>query len=294
MWIHLCDASPQSVCSVCGHGVPVLALSANRRLLTLKHDSDLFLDLSVEAPTGDPATGAHVEIRRQGEGHPWLELGSGNALRPWTAKAAGHFLLRGVATCHGSDYSSSEIELEVQFPSIGQIMSDPAVIVRATNEWALTLADCTQTPNLRRERGFWISLDTGTDAYVCGPSILGPLIGPTDDGHVPLGAVPADNPRQPSPTTDGAVYPVAAFHTHTPTTYLVSDDPLHPQVKPVGPSGDDFTNAVLRAIPGIAFDFDPKPGCFSTEGDPSIPMGWPKESPASMYEISPPERRPTP
>lgn len=65
----------------------------------------------------------------------------------------------------GSDYVSPEIELEVQFPSIGQIMSDPAVFARATNEWALTLSDCTQTPNLRRERGFWISLDTGSNAY---------------------------------------------------------------------------------------------------------------------------------
>ena len=65
----------------------------------------------------------------------------------------------------GSDYVSPELELEVQFPSIGQIMSDPAVVVRATNEWALTLSDCTQTPNLRRERGFWISLDTGSNAY---------------------------------------------------------------------------------------------------------------------------------
>ena len=56
------------------------------------------------------------------------------------------------------EHLSPEKDVEVQFPFYSEIVADATVSADANTEWANTLADCTQTPNQRREKAYWIRL----------------------------------------------------------------------------------------------------------------------------------------
>ena len=140
---------------------------------------------------GTPIENATVQIRRKNES-AWLTLGSPANLNPWTAKIAGIFEMRGIGTVDGKSVETPVVEVEVRFPSISQIMSDPGVQSRALQEWNATLADCTEVPNQRREHAYWIMLDTGLNSYSAGQVIFGEWATPTTPGYV---AIPCGWPK---------------------------------------------------------------------------------------------------
>ena len=167
------------------------------------------------------------------------------------------------------------------FPTRDQIVSDHGVDNYTLYAWARTLADATQ--QARRELGFWISLDTCTGRFHQSPTILGPWVDARTDAEVTLGPRPPDS-RPPRGVKGCAIYWVATFHTHTPTTWR---EPLGKRRR-VGPSDPDKTNATNRKMPGLVYDYfahPPKSG--------RIRFGYPKHNPAQVYRYGF-VRRPTP
>ena len=292
---HHCDSSfSNPYCSFCDYGDDYhgddLSLSV-RSPLTLKHDNQSAVSISHPNSMGTTIDNATVQIRRKNES-AWLTLGSPSSLNPWTAKIAGTFEMRGIGTVDGKSVETPIAEVEVRFPSISQIMSDQGVQSRALQEWNATLADCTEVPNQRREHGYWIMLDTQTETYSAENLILGGWATPGTTGAVVIPNPPPDRPISPNPIDSGAIYSVAWFHTHTPTTYLPTNNAAY---RPVGPSNPaDYNVSLRKLVPGIAYDFDPDPVTSALRHTNAIPCGWPKSSPAHMYSISPPLRRNSP
>ena len=164
--------------------------------------------------------------------------------------------------------------MTVNFPTYAQIISDATVSSRMNSEWQATLDDCTEVPNRRRERGFWISLNTaGNGSYSCGSIFYGDWVGPSDGASIYVPSRPGGNLSEIAPNAASATYGVAWFHTHTPTEY-----------RPVGRynnvSNADNNMSVRRHAAGIAYDY--------TIAD--IPAGHPKNSPATTFSTAQSQR----
>ena len=206
----------------------------------------------------------------------------------FTAELAGHFKLRTVLngvrpTPHSvpRQVVTPQIGLEVRFPTRDQIVANRGVDNFTLYAWGRTLA--LATPHSRQELGFWIALDTCTGTFHKTPTILGPPVPSHKKGRVNLGPQPPDS-RPPTGVKGCAIYWVATFHTHTPTTYRTP----HTKTRRVGPSSQDKTNATNRKMPGLVYDYIAHP-----RGTGKIPYGYPKHSPHQVYRYGP-VRRSTP
>ena len=258
-------------------------LVPSKRLLTLKHDNEVYLDVVHSNSAWVPLENVVADIRRAGEDE-WTTLGPATNLLPWTARVAGTFELRVRGVAEGLPFATPVAEIEVQFPSIYDIIGDTNVQTRALQEWNATLDDCTESPPLRREHGYWILLDTATGTYGTWTNCYGVWVPPETNATIKIPPPDPDVPEDPSPLDSGVVYPVAWFHTHTPTTY--STNRPGPG-RGVGPSGKDRQYSINHSMPGIAYDYLKDP----LSATNLIPYGWPKNKPATMYPINTPERR---
>jgi hypothetical protein len=285
-YAHRCDSSYSSpYCSICGHYQPDDLTLSVRTPLTLKHDNQTPISLSHPNSLGTTIISATIQIRRKGDS-TWLTLGSPSSLNPRTAKIAGTFEMRGIGTVQGNSVETPIEEVEVRFPKYEQITNDVAVVGMTDAAWAATLADC--TPTSRRERGFWIYLDTSVNSYEAGPTIYGNPCGPNDEAAVSISPRPPDEPSLPSATASGARYPVASFHCHTPTTYRVTATNFPGRA--VGPSPNDlFADEKVDQVPGLVYDYVDLP-----LRNGNIYPGLPIDSPAIIYESIRKDRRPTP
>ena len=169
----------------------------------------------------------------------------------------------------------------VRFPRWHEIATAHSVRTFTEEAWRITLRIASKLK--RQELGFWINLNTCTLTYGHGPTILGPAVGPGDDGSVILGRRPADTPSNPGPVKGCATYPVASFHTHTPTKFRTV-----PNRRKVGPSTEDQNADKQDKVPGIVFDYIAYP-----RGGRTIPNGYEKQNPAIRYRSGLPVR-PTP
>ena len=280
---HRCDSGyDHPCCSVCGHYQPDDLDLSFRSPLTLKHDNKTFISIAHCVASEQSHSCGVIEIRRKGE-TVWETLGAESSLAPWTAKIAGIFELRGTATTSFGAGTTPVRELEVRFPSFDEIAGDPSLRSAMDEAWSETLANCTENPNRRSEVGFWVWLDTETDSYLADNKTYGDPQGPLSTGSVELPPRPADMPANPSATAAGCRYPVASFHTHTPTTYRTGFG-LGP--RSVGPSAADRRADGLDKVPGIVYDYVESPA-----GSGSIPIGYPKEGAARLYKSLGLERR---
>jgi hypothetical protein len=159
------------------------------------------------------------------------------------------------------------------FPSYREITRNSDVRARASAAWASTLAAA--TPASRREEGFWIRFNKGTDKYEFTPTIVGPVVGPLAGGSVVLGARPADV----APGTSAAIYTVGSFHTHTPTAF-------RPVGRAVGPSGADQAADTSDDVVGVVYDYVESPAASG-----NIPAAHPLASPAQLYPSGPDRRQ---
>lgn len=287
---HRCDSSFNSpYCSICGHYQPDDLILFARSPLTLKHDNHTPIELFHPYSPEISVDNVIVDIRRKGTVF-WETLGELGTLTNWTAKIAGVFEMRGRGTVNGIAVETPVTEVEVQFPSIDEIVADPEVQARAILEWNATLDDCTKVPNRRREHGYWILLDTDTGHYSSGQVVYGGWGTNSAAVSVTIPIQPSDHPYFPEPTDSGAIYPVACFHTHTSTVFF---DDLH-EIRGIGPTSYDFNVCIIAHAPGIVYDYVPDPVTSANAGYDAIPAGWPKNSPAIMTQIPTPYRRPTP
>jgi GT2 family glycosyltransferase len=206
----------------------------------------------------------------------WTQLGSGpSPTFVFKAKIAGHFNVRVIATVNGADVTSPSVNLQAKFPAYADIVANATVQGFTDAAWQETLAATTAAS--RREEGFWIQFNTSTGVYSHTATILGPAVGPNQTGSVVLGARPADVP--PAPQLPGsAVYTVASFHTHTPTTF-------RPVGRPVGPSGPDNAADTHDDVTGVVYDYIANPAASG-----NIPPHYPLNSPARRYHSGPDSR----
>jgi hypothetical protein len=229
-------------------------------------------------PPGTTVTNFKFEIKRTSE-TTWTTLANGpNKSFKLTARIPGFFNVRVTATMGGKQIVSGAKNLEVQFPSFDDVVANADVQKFTDASWKSTLAATTKTK--RREEGFWIQLDTKTGKFTHTAKVLGPVVGPTQTGSVNLGTRPKDNPAKPG-LLASAVFAVASFHTHTPTTF-------RPVGRPVGPSSTDNQADEHDDVTGVVYDYIENPA-----GSGTIPAGYPLNSPAKRYH-SGPTRRSTP
>jgi len=263
-----------------------VTLDVDKQVLALKQDRETKLEVKVSRASAT-VDSYRIEMKRQ-SGGGWCTISNKQEEDPWKAKIAGKFKLRGVATVCGTEYKTGEEDLEVRFPSYAEISGDAGVVAQTDAEWQNTLADCTSAPNRRRERGFWIKLNTETDAYEFDATVTGSWRGPTQGASVPLPSRPADSPASPGACDDGATYYVASFHTHTPTAFRAAANPPG-ATRSVGPSGADQNIDNADYVPGLVYDYVESPA-----GSGSIPMGHPENGAAQLYHSQGRNRRTTP
>ena len=218
-----------------------------------------------------------VQIRRKNDS-AWLTLGTPSSPNPWTAKIAGIFEMRGIGTVNGESVETPIEEVEVMFPRFDQITNAAEVVTMTDAAWAATMAEC--FPTNRRERGFWIYLNTSTGLYEDGPTYWGPWVSGDEQASVNIWWRPSDIPSSPSPTDSGAYYPVASFHTHTSTFYWPIGE------RNVGPSPDDNDKDKDAQVPGLVYDYIGVLG--------KIGAGHPINAPARIYKSLGLGQRPTP
>lgn len=98
--------------------------------------------------------------------------------------------------------------------------------------------------------------------------MLGPT--PTNCPSIDLGSRPNSNLSAVSPISQGAEYAVSSFHSHNPATYLTYGYDTGPS----GPPGGDVGCDEIDNVAGIVYDYTID----------YIPAGYPKDSPAGLYE----------
>jgi hypothetical protein len=274
-------------CKPCAITQVELIIEKNK--LTLKHDRECNLEIKVTG-TNFYITDYLIEIKRAVGGN-WCVLAQESKVSPWKAVIAGKFKLRAVIQACGAKHISPEKDIEVQFPSYSEIIADETAKKAMDSEWQNTLNDCTQNPNRCRERGYWIRLNTTSDTYEHTATVPGDWIGPTGNASVNIGHRPADNPENPDIyyyLSKGAVYSVASFHTHPPTTYVASAWPAG-TMQPIGPSSADNRIDSNDDVPGVVYDYEE-----SRAGSGRIPLGHPKNATARLYRSLGVDRRSTP
>lgn len=276
---------------------PTVELEVEQAVRTLKHECANRLTVVI-TPASCRATEYKIEIQ-SASGGAWLVLSQRRSY-PWLVRIAGKFKVRGMARIEGAEVQSGTKDVEVQFPTYAQIVGDGAVQGATRKEWRQTVKDCSnkpgrdhsgvQQPNRRRERGFFIRIDTRNNRYVFTNRVTGIWVGPGEGAAVALGARPPDDPENPKPNAKGSKYVVASFHTHTSTSLRRG-----PGARAVGPSDTDDKNNQKRQVPGVVYDYvatqPPRPPNAPLG---SIPMGHPKEAAARLYRSLGVDRRPTP
>ena len=256
--------------------------------LTLKHDNQTSFSIVHPNSVGETHTNGVIEIRyKNGDGEWWV-LGNETDLQPWTARFPGRFEVRGKIDANGSGLTTPVHDLIVRYPGIDEIRLDPDVIHRAELEWQAALADCTTNSGLTRERGYWIVLDTRTNRYGAEQPFQGAFFLPGERPSSDSNGRPPDRWSDPSDKQAGIVVAVAGFHTHVPTTLW----PTNLLGRQVGPSEEDGNAAKILQMPGLVFDYAPDPLFSKIAQTNAIPRGWPANSPARLYPITSPERRP--
>ncbi|MCJ8273416.1 MAG: hypothetical protein MJK04_28945 [Psychrosphaera sp.] len=188
-----------------------------------------------------------IEIKKAGA-TTWYPLYSGTSKTFSSyAKVAGFFALRTTVTVDNKKYTSAELAVEMQFPSYYHVIGDQTVQARMQNEWQTILNETTTTQ--RRERGFWIQLNTLSRRYEFVDVAPGPWVDNETGGTIALGSKPSDTILAPNPL-DKPTYTVASFHGHTPMTFV----PVSKRRK-VGPSPGDDLKDLLDGITGVVYDY---------------------------------------
>ena len=252
-------------------------LDTEKTLLTLRHNRECNLEIKTIPAIETEFNEYRIDIKRTNSA-TWYVLGSNRTMTPWHANIAGEFHLRGMTKIGGTECYSTNIVVVNQFPTYTQIEGDADVRTATDTEWTNTLTDCTESPNQRRERGFWIQINTANNLYQHTEVFTGPWVGPGKGASATPGNTPVDIPFNPAPNAAGAIYTVACFHTHTPLTYRSTN-----VWRVVGPSGTDITFHNNRQQIGVVYDYTG-----SVRGQ--IKGGHLENDIAQRYQVGPTQR----
>jgi hypothetical protein len=224
----------------------------------------------------------------------WISIGTSttgtvNAVQ----RLAGNFQVRAVVTYASIPFGIVQVvspvkDINVDFPTYATIIANKDVVTATDAAWAATKKfasdnsgakadDGTYPDSKRRELSFYILLDTSGDGtYKFSATKTGPTVGPEEGAGIDPGATPADVP---SADKASAIYTVALFHTHTPTTYRIDAT----AVRPIGPSGADNTFITNAGLVGVVYDYV---GTVKSDGSATnnaIPFGYNLNGAATLY-----------
>ncbi len=168
-----------------------------------------------------------------------------------TPRTPGFWNIYAEAVINDSVYVSNKIIIEMQFPSYSIILNDPDISSQMNNTWSETKAFASSDG--RREKGFWIYMDTRVNA----PQIYfkedipdGPIITGSEGTNGSILATPPTLEEITSSPLQGGKYVVAIFHTHTPLTYIDEGN-----YRLVGESDNDIAYSNNQNIPGFVYDY---------------------------------------
>lgn len=255
--------------------VPLVQLSLSQTNMTLKYDN--LCELSViTKPDALQFSDHQFEIKFQDEfEHSFRGLGAGTSMN-WKTGVAGTFSLRAKATAGGEEtVISQRIQAEVQFPNVYEIKYDSGIESAMEAAWQQTLID--STPTSYRENGFLIWLDTRTDKYTADSSVYTATTGTPGTQVTGEYWFNWENTEEIRPTSSGANYPVALFHTHPPFTFA---NPIQYPKRDTGPSDgndEDVDMAEEFGLPGLVYDYE----------DPVIYAGHAETNVYKCYEYGP-------
>lgn len=175
-----------------------------------------------------------------------LQEHSGNVCNEKAVKP-GKFKVVALLIYKGTSIISETKEIEVQYPSYNDITSNATVKAAMEKTWEETKKAASATG--RKEKGFWIYLNTSTGQYVCEDIDDGPLVTGCEGTNGEISMPPPKSYRPSYSPVEGGYYAVATFHTHTPLTYCTGER------FPVGPSSTDIKWGNGNHMPGIVYDY---------------------------------------
>jgi len=190
---------------------------------------------------------------------------------------------------YGTDYgvdTNYTANVVVRYPSVADIEADPGVIKAAKKLWQDVLQVSQKDHTVVEEMGAWIELNTETGKY----QFVDWTTGHPTTSDLSSVTPGINAPPKPLDTYD-QIYVVAAFHTHVPVKFATPKG----YGTPVGPSGDDTSNANGRNLPTLVYDYVGK-DLQPVSGPPfrGVVVGeTPLNAEATLWHTGP-DRRPTP
>lgn len=183
-------------------------------------------------------------------------------------------------TIGNSEIKTQTQSIEVQFPNV--ISIEKATQSHMDAIWQDTKNAASSAG--RREKGFWIYINTTTRQYEYGATITGELVQGSigTHGSVPLYESTYKVDEAPDSPLLGGKYYIAFFHAHTPLTYCTDDGS-----RQTGPSITDSNWAYNDGkIPALVYDY-----IGMKDGENSIVNAGHKiDLPAKVYRVGPTKR----
>ena len=260
-----------------------IMLHSSANVVTLLNSYTLSIEIT---PSDTPLTNVIFFIYGNANSGQLYELYNGlSPIFNRVARVPGVWNINAMVTLNGVTIISNTVVVEEQFPSNHEIISDQYLVNEMNNAWYSTLSFASY--NGRREKGFWIYMDSRESATLPyfkedvedGPVITG---GVGTNGQI-FFPPPTLQQYSQSPLT-GGVYTVGMFHTHTPITYISEQ-----AARRVGPSDEDINYATAHNVVGLLYDYT---GNILDNNMIGIVSGHSLDDPSQIYTFGP-ERRVT-
>ncbi len=181
------------------------------------------------------------------------------------------------SSSNGSDLSNGDQvdQNSPQYLNVQKILND-SLIVATLQEIFIEVTQSASEVNGRREAGAYIFYDEVTDKFYVGNVKYGKYVqgGAGTNGSVSLGSGSVSSNSDENNVIPLTAIPIAAFHTHTPLTYVIDE-----ASRKIGLSPADIAFADRHNIPMIVLDYV---GMEGTDGNFYIQNGHPIDDPSNF------------
>ncbi|MBB1138720.1 hypothetical protein [Myroides sp. WP-1] len=181
------------------------------------------------------------------------------------------------SSSNGSDLSNGDQvdQNSPQYLNVQKILND-SLIVATLQEIFIEVTQSASEVNGRREAGAYIFYDEVTDKFYVGNVKYGEYVqgGAGTNGSVSLGSGSVSSNSDENNVIPLTAIPIAAFHTHTPLTYVIDE-----ASRKIGLSPADIAFADRHNIPMIVLDYV---GMEGTDGNFYIQNGHPIDDPSNF------------
>ena len=170
-----------------------------------------------------------------------------------------------------------------QYLNVQKILNDP-LVVATLQEIFIEATQSASEENGMREAGAYIFYDEATDRLYVGNVKYGEYVqgGAGTNGSVNLGSGSVSSNSDENNVIPLTAIPIAAFHTHTPLTYVLGE-----ASRKIGFSPADISFADRHNVPMIVLDYV---GMEGTDGNFYIQNGHPIDDPSNFIIYYPQKR----